>query len=203
MRRPIGGGREAALFAFGGQKEGRNTMDRTLKIALADDDSRLQTFFAHLMKMLGHQIAVQAGNGEELVAGCLQESPELIITDMQMPVMTGLDAIDRIWDRQWIPAILVSGVPESQLFAARPPALRPLYLAKPVQLRDLTAAIERATLPLHRQTSPSGMKQPRFTTVRHAAGSSQRHLDGAGSTDPAAYRAAINSSAGPISAEPS
>lgn len=178
-------------------------MDRTLKIALADDDSRLQTFLAHLLQMLGHQVAIQAGNGEELVARCLRESPELIITDMQMPLMTGLDAIDRIWDRQWVPAILVSGVPESQLFAARPPALRPLYLAKPVQLRDLTAAIQRAILPPHRQTSPSGVKQPRFATVRHAAGSSQRHLGRAGSADPAAYRAAINSSPGPISTEPS
>jgi CheY-like chemotaxis protein len=124
-----------------------------LQIAIADDDPRMRNYVVYLVKMLGHKASVQAENGAELVEQCLAIVPDLIISDMQMPVMNGLEAVDRIWETNSIPAILVSGLPESELFAGRSPGRRPFYLRKPFNLHELTESIRRAAFEFARMES--------------------------------------------------
>jgi CheY-like chemotaxis protein len=121
-----------------------------LRIAIADDDPRTRSYVVYLVKLLGHQASVQVENGAKLVEQCLAIVPDLIISDMQMPVMNGLEAVDRIWETRPIPAILVSGLPESELFAGRSPGRRPFYLMKPFNLHELTESIRRAAFGLGR-----------------------------------------------------
>jgi CheY-like chemotaxis protein len=124
-----------------------------LRIAIADDDPRMRSYVVHLVKMLGHKASVQAENGAKLVEQCLEFVPDLIISDMQMPVMNGLEAVDRIWETNPIPAILVSGLPESELFAGRSPGRRPFYLMKPFNLHELTESIRRTAFEFARMES--------------------------------------------------
>lgn len=126
-----------------------------LRIAIADDDSRLRAYIVYLVKTLGHQAAAQVENGAKLVEQCLAIVPDLIISDMQMPEMTGLEAVERIWATRPIPAILVSGLPESELFAGRAVGRRPFYLTKPFTLDELATSIRLARSRRARRTKPN------------------------------------------------
>jgi CheY-like chemotaxis protein len=133
-----------------------------LRIAIADDDPRMRSYVVYLVKMLGHKVSVQVENGAKLVEQCLAIVPDLIISDMQMPVLNGLEAVDRIWETNPIPAILVSGLPESELFAGRSPGPKPFYLMKPFNLHELTESIRGAAFELARRDSapPSAVGKP-------------------------------------------
>ncbi len=62
------------------------------KILVADDEEDILDALEFCLNHAGYNV-VKARNGEELVKYALRESPDLIITDMMMPKMTGLEAV--------------------------------------------------------------------------------------------------------------
>ena len=121
-----------------------NRVNRPLRIAVADDDPRLRDYFKRALAVLGHQVVVLAADGEELLAGCLKCKPDLIISDLQMPRMNGVEAIRRIWQTMAIPAIVITGLPDRELFTNSGAQQTPQCLVKPVPLAELRQAISRA-----------------------------------------------------------
>ncbi len=116
-------------------------MNRKLKIAIADDEPRMREFFRKSLERLGHDVVAEAGNGQELIELCRQHKPELIITDIQMPELDGLDAIALLSRQQAIPVILVSAFhDEAYIEKARQNHVL-AYLIKPITDTDLQPAI--------------------------------------------------------------
>ncbi|PTN35310.1 response regulator [Desulfonatronum sp. SC1] len=66
-----------------------------LNILLAEDDSLNQMFMTHVLKKLGHAVTV-ANNGQEAVNLFQARDFDCILMDIQMPVMTGVEATRRI-----------------------------------------------------------------------------------------------------------
>ena len=60
-------------------------------ILIADDDAQNLYLVNFLLKQKGHSV-VEARDGREVVAAAMSEGFELILMDIQMPVMNGLDA---------------------------------------------------------------------------------------------------------------
>lgn len=123
-----------------------NSVNRPLRIAVADDDPRLRDYFKRALSVLGHQVVVLAADGDELLAGCLKCRPDLIISDLQMPRMNGVEAIQRIWQAMAIPAILITGLPDRELCTSNGAQQTPQCLLKPVPLAELRQAISRAAM---------------------------------------------------------
>ena len=57
---------------------------------------------------MGHEVVCAAGNGAELVEQCRDTHPDLIITDIKMPNMDGIQAASEITRDKPAPVILVS-----------------------------------------------------------------------------------------------
>jgi two-component system, response regulator PdtaR len=116
-------------------------MTQSLRIAVADDEPRMLQFFEMALGQLGHGVVAKAGNGRELVEQCRKLHPDLIITDIKMPDMNGLEAVRQIAAAHVIPVILVSGYyyPESVKAARHDHVLT--YLLKPIKNEDLEPAI--------------------------------------------------------------
>ncbi|HAI68827.1 MAG TPA: hypothetical protein DCM38_05235 [Gammaproteobacteria bacterium] len=114
-------------------------------ILLAEDQETTILMISDYLSALGYQIIV-ARDGVEAVKLCKEKSPALILMDIQMPVMNGLDAIEEIranTDTATIPiialtALAMSGDRERCLKAGANE-----YLSKPVNLKELVATIER------------------------------------------------------------
>ena len=83
-------------------------MSRTLKIAVADDERDMRDYFQQILPILGHEVVAVAASGAELVELYRKTRPDLVITDIKMPDMDGIDAATQIYRNAAIPVILVS-----------------------------------------------------------------------------------------------
>jgi AmiR/NasT family two-component response regulator len=116
-------------------------MTRSLKIAVADDERDMRDYFQQILPLLGHQVVAVAETGKELVALCAQTHPDLVITDIKMPDMDGIDASVQICRNAPVPVILVSAYHDPE-FVRRAEADHILaYLVKPIKQADLEPAI--------------------------------------------------------------
>jgi YesN/AraC family two-component response regulator len=57
------------------------------------------------LSLLGHRVVVAARDGREMVELCRNSRPDLIITDITMPEMDGIDAVHEISRGEPIPII--------------------------------------------------------------------------------------------------
>jgi CheY-like chemotaxis protein len=65
------------------------------KILVAEDDDDNRSILKAACEMLGYQVIV-AADGGEAVNATLREKPDVILLDLAMPVMNGLDVARRI-----------------------------------------------------------------------------------------------------------
>jgi response regulator NasT len=116
-------------------------MSRSLKIVVADDELDMRDYFQQILPLLGHQVVGVAQNGRELIELCAATHPDLVITDIKMPEMDGIDAASDLYRRGPVPVILVSAYHDPE-FVRRAEADHILaYLVKPIKQADLEPAI--------------------------------------------------------------
>jgi len=79
------------------------------KVLLVDDDAMARGFFRTLLAAEGYEV-LEAGDGSEAVRLFRQGGVDIIVTDIYMPKMNGLDAILEMDPKaQGIPVIALSG----------------------------------------------------------------------------------------------
>jgi response regulator NasT len=96
------------------------------------------------LRSLGHRVIAEASNGRHAVDQALEKKPDLIIMDINMDDMDGIEAIRRVNDQMLIPSIIVTGYCEDDLVKRATDAGVFAYLVKPVDADDLKSAIEVA-----------------------------------------------------------
>jgi len=76
------------------------------KILVADDNPTIRKTLCRILEAQGHyDLCPEAENGEEAIALSIKHRPDLIILDLEMPVMNGLDAAREI--KQTLPGVLI------------------------------------------------------------------------------------------------
>jgi two-component system, response regulator PdtaR len=78
-----------------------------LRIAVADDEPDMQEYFQKILPRLGHVVVSVAGSGRQLVEDCRSLQPDLVITDIKMPDMDGIEAAEALFLDRAVPVILV------------------------------------------------------------------------------------------------
>jgi AmiR/NasT family two-component response regulator len=116
-------------------------MNRALRIAVADDEPDMQDYFRTILPLLGHEVVAVAKTGRELVEQCRATHPDLVITDIKMPDMDGIDAAAQIYKDAAVPVILVSAHHDSATVRRADADYVMAYLVKPIKQADLEPAI--------------------------------------------------------------
>ncbi len=116
-------------------------MTRALKIAVADDELDMRDYFQQILPLLGHQVVGVARTGRELVELCMATHPDLVITDIKMPDMDGIDAAAQIYRQAAVPVILVSAYHDPEFIRRAEADHIMAYLVKPIKQADLEPAI--------------------------------------------------------------
>ena len=121
-------------------------MNERLRIAVADDEAFIRRYFQEVLPDLGHEVVVVASNGRQLVEGCLgcERAPDLVLSDIRMPEMDGIEAAAAIAQRVVIPVILISAFHDEDLIGRAAASEVMAYLIKPIGRPDLEAAIRIA-----------------------------------------------------------
>lgn len=83
-----------------------------MKIMVVDDSPTMRRIAVQMLKQLGYREVVEAGNGQEALTK-LQggEQIDLLLTDWNMPVMTGLELVQAVRaDQRWgkMPILMVT-----------------------------------------------------------------------------------------------
>jgi len=116
-------------------------MNESLRIAVADDEADMRDWFERILPTLGHQVVSVAENGRELVEHCRTLEPDLVITDVKMPEMDGIEASTVICRERPLPIILVSAYHDPELLRRAEADHVMAYLVKPIGQASLQPAI--------------------------------------------------------------
>ena len=119
---------------------------KSLRIAIADDEPDMREYFQDVLPRLGHKVVVVAENGRELVEKCRAAEPDLVITDIKMPHLDGIDAAAQIYQDRPVPVILVSAYSDSALIQRAEMDHVMGYLVKPIKQNDLGPVIALAVV---------------------------------------------------------
>ncbi len=116
-------------------------MTPPLRIVVADDEPDMRDYFRKILPRLGHTVTAAAENGEQLVDFCRFYQPDLVITDIKMPGVDGIDAAMQIYADRPVPVILVSAYSDAKLIERAEADHIMAYLVKPIKQADLEPAI--------------------------------------------------------------
>ncbi len=116
-------------------------MTETLRIAVADDEPEVLEFMVLALTALGHEVVVKATTGRELVEQSRDTHPELVITDIKMPDMDGLEAAAQMRGEEPVPVILVSAHHDPEFIERAIQNHVLAYLVKPIKKEALRPAI--------------------------------------------------------------
>jgi response regulator NasT len=114
---------------------------QNLRIAVADDEPDMRDFLEKMLTRFGHRVVSVAETGRQLVEHCRQLAPDLVITDIKMPDMDGIEAASEICRQRATPIILVSAYHDPELIARAEADYVLAYLVKPIGAADLPPAI--------------------------------------------------------------
>lgn len=133
-----------------------------MKILVVDDTESVLLLISRFVEALGHK-AIQAHNGLEALEIWRLERPDLVLMDMMMPVMSGLDAavaIKHEANENWVPIVFVTGVGEENKLAEAIEQGADDYINKPVNFRVLEAKLKAfsRTLELNRKVREQSVK---------------------------------------------
>lgn len=116
-------------------------MSHSLRIAVADDEPLMRRWYQQTLSKLGHDIVVCAANGQELVEMCNSAQFDLVISDIKMPELDGIDAVASIREAGPVPVILVSAYHENGFIQRALEQHVLAYFVKPIKQADLETAL--------------------------------------------------------------
>lgn len=115
------------------------------KILVVDDETHIVHVLSLKLKNAGFDVRT-AGDGEEAFEAALQDPPDLIITDLQMPYLDGLQMCTKLKKNastSKIPAIMLTARGHALSPADTEPTNIRLVLSKPFSPRQVLEEVER------------------------------------------------------------
>jgi CheY-like chemotaxis protein len=112
------------------------------RILIVEDDPNLRVVIRMVLERAGYEVA-EARHGVAGLESIDRDPPDLVIADMRMPMMDGVELMDRIRanpETAYMPIVLLSGL-QVDATAER---LATAVVAKPFEPADLLASIARS-----------------------------------------------------------
>ena len=114
------------------------------KLVIADDDPVIRMDLKAMLEEMGHQVVGEADNGDAAIHLCRKLKPDLVILDVMMPKMNGLQAAAAISKERLAPALMLTAYSEAPMVEEATRAGVLAYLVKPFRKQELQPAIEVA-----------------------------------------------------------
>lgn len=115
-----------------------------MRVLVAEDETIIRLDLKELLVRAGHTVVAEARDGEEAVALAEQTNPDLIVMDVKMPRMDGIDAARKIMEQQPVAIVMLTAYAHEDLVIRASEAGAFGYLVKPFREADLVPAIVTA-----------------------------------------------------------
>src|SRR5919112_1872785 len=125
-------------------------LDRPPRILLVDDEQSIQTLLSYPLRKDGYEV-VQAGDGREALARFGETTFDLVVLDVMMPRLDGLEVCRRLRARSSVPIIMLPAKAEEIDKVLGLELGADDYITKPFSMREfrsrVKAALRRAGMP--------------------------------------------------------
>ena len=112
------------------------------KILIVDDEELLRTMINDFLTMLDYEV-FEAENGKEAYEKTIKENPDIIVSDINMPNMGGVELLKRVKELERnIPVILITGVSIEKARAEAEKYHADGFFSKPFKMQTLIKRIE-------------------------------------------------------------
>lgn len=115
-----------------------------VRVVIADDESIIRMDLKALLEDMDFAVVGEAADGQKALELTRSLKPDVVIMDIKMPVMDGLDAAKIISEEKIAPVVLLTAYSQKDLVERAKAAGVFAYLVKPFQESDLMPAIEIA-----------------------------------------------------------
>jgi response regulator NasT len=123
----------------------RATREETsMTVVIAEDNATTRRCIKGQLETLGYEVVGAASNGQAAVEMTRELRPSMVILDVKMPKMDGIEAARAITAIEPLPIILVTGHSSDELAAEAIEAGVFAYLVKPITKKHLLPAIKLA-----------------------------------------------------------
>ncbi|HEY4300882.1 MAG TPA: response regulator [Candidatus Didemnitutus sp.] len=119
-------------------------MNFTGKILVVDDEAHIRKYVTLMARTLGRPTVIEAANGQDAVAIFAREKPDLILLDINMPRMDGVETLQaiRALDRDCVIVMLTSLVNRQTVEECARLGAND-YLRKDVPQAEMAAQLQR------------------------------------------------------------
>jgi AmiR/NasT family two-component response regulator len=114
------------------------------RIVVADDESIIRMDLREMLVGLGYLVVGEAGDGVTAVNVAREVRPDLVIMDIKMPEMDGIEAASVLTEERIAPVLLLTAFSQQELVRRAGEAGVVGYLVKPFGETDLAPAVEIA-----------------------------------------------------------
>jgi AmiR/NasT family two-component response regulator len=114
------------------------------RVIVADDESIVRMDLREMLESLGYLVVGEAGDGESAVHLSRELKPNIVIMDIKMPGMDGIEAGRILTEERIAPVLLLTAYSQQDLVDRAKEAGVMAYIVKPFHEADLAPAIEVA-----------------------------------------------------------
>ena len=114
------------------------------RVVVAEDESLIRMDIVEILRDNGFDVVGEAGDGETAVALATELRPDLVIMDIRMPQLDGIEAAKRLSENHIAPVVLLTAFSQKELVEQASEAGALAYVVKPFTPNDLLPAIEIA-----------------------------------------------------------
>ncbi|MCD6290394.1 MAG: response regulator [Anaerolineae bacterium] len=115
-----------------------------IRVVIADDESLIRLDLREMLTNLGYLVVGEVGDGRSAVNLARELRPDIVIMDIKMPDMDGIEAAKILTEERIAPVLLLSAYSQQDLVQRAREAGVVGYLVKPIRETDLAPAIEVA-----------------------------------------------------------
>jgi response regulator NasT len=116
-----------------------------LRIVIVEDDATVRLFLKEtLEKGLGHQVIGEAATGTDMVRTVLELEPDVVVFDIHLPRLNGLEALRQIYQERVVAAVAITADRDQDLVRRALEEHVLAYLVKPVEAHHLGPALHVA-----------------------------------------------------------
>jgi len=114
------------------------------RVLVAEDEALIRLDLIEMLSEEGYVVVGEAADGQQAVEQAEVLRPDLVIMDVKMPKMDGIDAASIIAERRLAPVVILTAFSQRDLVERARDAGAMAYLVKPFGRRDLVPAVELA-----------------------------------------------------------
>ena len=129
---------------------------RSGRVLVVDDNRSIRNILSTLLRLMGFEVTL-AGNGIEALAVFIESSFDLVLTDLEMPIMDGWSLTHSIKERSpKTPVVLMTGGDRETVWKKVKSAPIDSVIFKPFKLNDFQSTVQRVIEPRYGEQGSLG-----------------------------------------------